>query len=387
MAKSASSLQKLLVAIAAGWLSISTGAAQFAIGNTTVSYTDPARSRTIEAIIQYPANTAGTAVPCAAGSFPVLVFGHGFLMGADVYDVIWQQLVPEGFIMVLPTTEGSVFPSHQDFAKDIAFLADQMQLEGADAGSLFHSHVAPATAAMGHSMGGGAAILSAQYSSQISAVATLAAAETNPSAIAAATGILLPTLTIAGANDCVTPPADHQLLMYNSLSSSCKTYAAITGASHCQFASFSLPCTTGELTCSPGATISAAQQQSTTANLLLPWLEFYLKNDCAGGDSFQQLLLSGALLTSQQNCALSCLSTHETANPGLKFYPNPANDLVHVEGISSEISGRIFSADGREVLRFNAPSVRVEHLPQGLYFLCVEQHGVEGSSAPLVIAR
>ena len=45
-----------------------------------------------------------------AGQFPVLVLAHGFLMGWDSYQVYWEELVPEGHIVCLPTTESGPLP-------------------------------------------------------------------------------------------------------------------------------------------------------------------------------------------------------------------------------------------------------------------------------------
>ena len=49
-----------------------------------------------------------------------------------------------------------------------------------------------------------------------------------------------------GTNDCVTPPADHQIPMYDALAGGWRTRVTITGASHCQFNSYSFLCALGE---------------------------------------------------------------------------------------------------------------------------------------------
>jgi hypothetical protein len=59
-------------------------------------------------------------------------------------------------------------------------------------------------------MGGGSSFLAVQYNPAITAIANLAAAETNPSAIAAAANITIPALVIAGANDCAQGQASHR---------------------------------------------------------------------------------------------------------------------------------------------------------------------------------
>ena len=51
---------------------------------------------------------------------------------------------------------------------------------------------------------------------------------------------------------------------------------------------------------------------------LLPWLDYYLKGDCAGGSQFQALIAAGGGITSQQNCTLACTPSaiEESRNPG-----------------------------------------------------------------------
>ena len=84
--------------------------AQFPIGNRTITYNDPARSnRAIECVIHYPGVSAGSNVDVATGEFPIIVFGHGFAMQVGAYPNWWEELVPDGYIMVFPTTEGSFF--------------------------------------------------------------------------------------------------------------------------------------------------------------------------------------------------------------------------------------------------------------------------------------
>ncbi|MGW0915161.1 hypothetical protein ACWD1Z_25925 [Streptomyces sp. NPDC002784] len=75
------------------------------------------------------------------------------------------------------------------------------------AGSRFENAVAVRHLALsGHSMGAGAAVLAAQRNPAVSSVSLLAAAETNPSAVAAAAQLTLPPQFLAGSRDTVTPP-------------------------------------------------------------------------------------------------------------------------------------------------------------------------------------
>jgi len=255
--------------------------AQFQIGHTSITFTDPARNnRAILTDIYYPADVAGDDVPLAAGQFPVIQFGHGFVMVWSAYQNFWETFVPEGYILCFPRTEGSFSPSHTDFAKDLAFLCFAMEAEKVKAASLFFGHIQPRYCVMGHSMGGGCSVLAHQYNPDlIKCVATFAPANTNPSAIAVASEVSVPTLTFAGSYDCIAPPAQQALLIFEALdSAACKIYVNLEGGSHCQFANANTNCNLGEVLSGCGnPPISATAQQALMNSLLLPWLNTYLK--------------------------------------------------------------------------------------------------------------
>ncbi|MEZ5196828.1 MAG: hypothetical protein R2764_10610 [Bacteroidales bacterium] len=280
------------------------------IGNTSVTYNDPERNnRSIPTEIFYPANSSGTNVPLAEGEFPVIAFGHGFIMAYSAYQYIWEALVPEGYILAFPTTEGSIIPapSHLNFGLDLRFLINKLKAEGQNSGSLFYNHIADSSAIMGHSMGGGASFLAVENISYVSTMITLAAAETNPSAINAATNVSIPTLVFSGSDDCVTPPPDHQVPMHNSLGSDCKTFISITGGGHCYFADYNFNCSLGELFCNPAASISREVQHSIVLTYLLPYLDFMLKGNQQSWITFNNLLNNPVGITSLHECNIHLL--------------------------------------------------------------------------------
>ncbi len=295
--------QVLILLILISTSSLFVKAQTYFTGHTTITYTDSSRNnRSIPTEIYYPAISTGDNIAAANGIFPIIVFGHGFVMVWSAYENIWTSLTQNGFIVALPKTETGLSPSHTEFAKDLAYLVTAIDAENSNATSLLYQHIDSLSCVMGHSMGGGAALLSVQYNSSIDAVATLAAAETNPSAIAACAGITLPSLYIAGGNDCITPPTTNQLPMYTATSANCKSIITITGGSHCQFAESNFNCSFGEATCSPAPTISRSFQHSVTDSVMIPWLKNYLMNDCTSGIAFQDLLTTSGNITSQQNC-------------------------------------------------------------------------------------
>ena len=283
----------------------------YAIGQTETAFYDPDRNdRPVPTRIFYPANSNGSGVPVASGEFPVIAFGHGFIMVYSAYQYLWEALVPEGYIIAFPTTEGSAIPApdHLAFGLDLRFLIDKLKSEGENPTSLFYTHVADSSAVMGHSMGGGASFLACENFTGISTMVTMAAAETNPSAIQAAQNVTIPALLFSGTYDCVTPPPNHQEPMYNNLSSYCKTHISITGGGHCYFAGYNFNCSLGELFCNPPATITRAEQHAIVLTHLLPYLDFRLRGNEQSWFAFQTLLDNPSGITSQQQCSLGFVS-------------------------------------------------------------------------------
>lgn len=331
-------------------------AQDFAIGHTTVSFTDAARNREIPVEIYYPADSAGDNVPLPAStgaSFPSVVFGHGFVMGWDAYENIWEALVPKGFILLFPKTETGILPSHLEFGRDISFVANQIGLLGQSEPSLFYNRVADATAVMGHSMGGGAAFLAAQLNPDIDALVTLAPAETNPSAIAAAAAVSASALVVSAGNDCVTPPSSNQLPMYEALAGGCKTYVNILGGSHCQMADFNLLCQFGETTCSPSPTISRAEQHQTLTEYILPWLQAQLLQNCDAGATFNDLIAADPRVSFERNCE-QCETLNLAKYNAGKFsvLPNPFDGFIRLEAVTgANHTMMIYDASSRLVWR------------------------------------
>jgi pimeloyl-ACP methyl ester carboxylesterase len=262
-------------------------------------YRDNVRNRDVWAEVYYPANTAGNDVPLASGQFPVMVFGHGFVMTWDSYSFLWNYFVPKGYICVFPRTEGSLSPNHLNFGQDLAFLSNLFpNVLNNDMTSAFYQHVTSKTAIMGHSMGGGASFLGCKRNTQVTTMVTFAAANTNPASIDSAVKVSIPTLVIAGTEDCVTPIAAHQLPMYNNTSANLKYFVELVGASHCKFSDGnSTTCNLGEGTSCIGwgPFLTVLEQQTRVLALTEPWLNYYLKEECNEWTTFTNNL---ATLTS-----------------------------------------------------------------------------------------
>ena len=298
---------------------IATFAQTYEIGHTTITFNDPARTggfgsgggsgRQIQTELYYPADIAGTDVNAAMGDFPVIVFGHGFVMAWDAYENIWEVLVAKGYIMVFPRTEGGFSPSHDEFGMDLALLITKMQELNITTGSIFEGHVSDKSAIMGHSMGGGSSFLAAAGNTNIETVIGLAPAETNPSAESAAAQVSVPALVFSGSGDAVTPPADHHLPIYNATASTCKNYVSITGGAHCYYANSNFNCDFGEGSSGGNITISRTEQHQVLFDIVTPWLDYKLKGNCASNGIFNDLLLNDPRIVGTQDCAFTPIIT------------------------------------------------------------------------------
>jgi len=186
--------------------------------------------------IYYPSNSEGNNTQVAFGQFPIIIFGHGFLMSFSAYQNLWEEFVPRGYIIAFPRTEEGLINDHQEFGWDLQFLVTRMQEEGIDNNSPIFGAVGSNTALMGHSMGGGAAFLAAESLSQsinpqLKTIIGLAPAESSSngvSSISSALNVSTPALILSGSQDGVTPPEDHHLPMFNNLSSGYKTFISIS---------------------------------------------------------------------------------------------------------------------------------------------------------------
>ena len=371
------------------------GFSQYQIGHTTLTFNDPTRSggfgsgggpgRQIQTEVYYPTYTAGENTPVATYlDFPVIVFGHGFAMGWDAYQNIWEHLVPQGYIMAFVRTEGSLIPapSHGDFGQDLALVSTKMLALDIAAGSLFNGKVKQKSVIMGHSMGGGATMLAAANNANISGIVGLAPAETNPSAIGVCANISVPALIFSGSSDGVTPPVEHHLPIYQGIASSCKSFVSITGGAHCYFANSNFNCDFGESTSSQGITISRAEQQEKMFWFLDPWLRYICDSDCFALNELQTKLTNTIGTVNQTTCSPSGnnatiyydnMNTLWTTTPGTAYqwYWNgqmmqgETNDtLVPPVDLGGDYSVSVFSPSGCETSSFITLQGSIHVLPQ-----------------------
>ena len=216
-------MKKLLLTITT-CLALFSQAQPFQVGHMSINFKDVSRTsagytisggittntttgRTIGTEVYYPAATTGTNVAVAAGQFPVVVFGHGFVMTYDNYDNIFNRLAALGYIVLLPRTEGSTSPVHADFGADLAYLASAgMGLNTISTSTVlttFNGKVLQKSAIGGHSMGAGSSFLGAASNTTITCLFNMCAATTNPSSVNSASLVSVPSLLLSGEMDSV----------------------------------------------------------------------------------------------------------------------------------------------------------------------------------------
>lgn len=201
----------------------------------------------------------------APGAAPVVGFGHGFVQGPRRYRSILESLAARGYVVIAPDSQTGLLPRHGRLADDLvgAIRWAQDALVGADK---------TRSAVVGHSMGGGAALLAAHRAPWIDAVATCAAADTRPSTLPGLRQLETPALFVVGSQDRIVPP-DATRRLYAAATSRA-TWASITGGSHCGFTDstsfFGFGCDSGS--------ISRPAQLAITGALLGDWLDATLKD-------------------------------------------------------------------------------------------------------------
>jgi dienelactone hydrolase len=245
-----------------------------------VSVPRPAEGGSFEARLHYP--VPGSAGDDGGEPAPIVAFGHGYQTSVELYAETLDHLASWGIVVIAPRSGGELFPSHEAFADDLRIALDWVAAEAAEGGDWPTGPVDPAARGVaGHSMGGGAAVLAAADDPTIRAVATLAAAETDPSAIEAASRLAVPSLFVAAGEDAITPVDEHQRPMFEATKSGRAELRTIVGGSHCGFLDSETLLL--RLVCDEAA-IDRDDQLATTRAVLTAWLLHELTADEALAD-------------------------------------------------------------------------------------------------------
>ncbi len=363
---------------------------QYNVGFRYITVRDQSRFRNIITNIYYPAATSGTDVPVLDNGtkFPVVSFGHGFVMSSLAYQWLAQSLAAAGYIVSFPATEEGT-PNHAEFGKDELFVARILRNYGDTATSFLYQKTNGYTAVGGHSMGGGASFLAMNGVTDITTFFNFSAAETfalyGIVATEAAKNITRPGLVFTGSKDCVAPPVGNSKTMYQNLKSEYKFFANIKDGSHCQFADpDKTPCELGEtLACFGTTYIQRIDQQNNVLLLLKPWLDFWLKRNCAAITTFYtnagtNLSKIDTLQSKVINCSALDITTGIRQNNILKaeLFPNPSSGLFtlninenYTNAVLSvfDITGKL--VDSKTFKNNNSINLNYSDLAKGMYQL------------------
>jgi dienelactone hydrolase len=145
--------------------------------------------------------------PRSGLGLPAVAFGHGWLQPTSRYEELLRHLATWGVVAAAPATQRGALTSHHQFATDLRTVLDVCA--GVRLGDGEISVDPGKLGLVGHGMGGGCAVLAAATDDRCRAVATLALAETLPSAVAAARGCTMPGLHVAGGKDLLAPAIGH----------------------------------------------------------------------------------------------------------------------------------------------------------------------------------
>jgi hypothetical protein len=268
----------------------------------TASFTDTSRNRQIQTVIYYPAEIADIGQP-----IPYIIFGHGWVMNHTFYTTLTDTLIDLGWVICFPRTEEGLFPSHSDFATDLSFLCGEVLTENLNSSSPLYGHLSNLAVAMGHSMGGGAAVLAVGLDNSFASLITFAAAETSPSAISGAIDVTIPSITFSGSSDTIAPPSQHQIPIYNNLASNYKSYISLNSAGHLDLYSNAL-----------------------LSPILTPWFQYLKTDSLTYLDSYENVLeQNSAFLTYQIEDNI--VANHDNVSSAdiyyLEIYPNPLENM------------------------------------------------------------
>lgn len=350
-------------------------AQEYEIESFTKTFTDSnRRNRRVTAKIYYPKQQSTT-----TENYPVIVFGHGFVMNYDAYENFFDTLVSKGYIVAFVTTEGSVFANHKAYSEDLAFMINEVRNEANNSSSPIFNLVGNTNALLGHSMGGGAAIVAASMV-DVNTLVTFAPAKLRFNTITPATQVTEEALVFSGSADGVTKPNENHIPLYNSLGSNCKYFISITGGAHCYYAMPNGYCDFGERFSSRDISVTRSEQQEIMFTYVIPWLDYKLKNNGASYQLFKDTLNNDSNVTYENGCNNELnLSTEKLPESSFSVQvgPNPTKSFVNIN-TSDEYEVEkveVYNQYGKLFLDSKSKQVDLSGLQRGIYLIKVYSKG------------
>eukprot|EP01084_Bolivina_argentea_P056786 103871_1 len=257
------------------------------IGHYTVVIENPTNSRlNISVIIHYPKVT-NTNI-----QFPAVVFNHGWTCHNTWYDYVWQAMVPLGYIVAMPGDDEDVINDEtgKQYAGGQRGTLDYLRSQcNGNTHCPIYGLVGNKSAAMGHSMGGGATIMSvsgvnlgAEFKYAFDAGFTYSGCGGTTQAVKS---IKKPFFLMTATHDCICNPNTTSEKYYTEIpdNAACKMLGDITNGDHCNFEDgvFANECRALENSECPADKndISAKEQQDITIGYTKLFLNATLYNE------------------------------------------------------------------------------------------------------------
>lgn len=231
----------------------------------------------------YFPTSGGGALP-AAETFPPVVFVHGFSASASNYGSFGTHLASWGFVVLIGDHTDPLFlPDNEKEVKTALGYVDWLAAENASASSRFFGKLQTTNfGILGHSLGGGAAVVAAARTA--SAGRVKAAVGLAPAALStglggsairpdATTGFWPPTLVLTGTQDQIVAPATSKASYYAPAPAG-RFFLRMKGFCHTGFGD-NIPL--GDYNAS--TCVTGAEQLRHTRQYLVPWFLWHLKAD------------------------------------------------------------------------------------------------------------
>lgn len=232
----------VLAAVAAAQLPENAGS--FPVGTRTISVAGaPGGNTSVSMLVHYPATSSGASTPLqtASAPYPVIVFGHGFSLSADLYATLYAHWASHGFVVAAPTTESGLFTGNlPKFLVDMQATVLGLRAAAAAPASWFFGGVTSDVrgVAAGHSFGGAAALVAASARPDLFlAVTPMAATATSPQGVdilAATAALTVPVLSFGASTDTIVPPSQNLDVIHAAVPTT-KLLVEIAGGTHSYF--------------------------------------------------------------------------------------------------------------------------------------------------------
>jgi len=279
----------------------------YGVGTIESSYTNKWGDNKVT--IYYPAGRSDRNAPqdIAGPPYPALVFAHGFAASKDFYRWVGNQLASWGYVAALFNVPGPISTGLNQWSDGISDCIGYLHELSASNTSILRNMVdSNRIGAMGHSMGGAAAILAAASDPRIKAMVALAPGNSKlgsfvfRKALDAARMVKAPVQIQVGSGDRITPKDLVYQYYANIPGVAPKEYVEIKGGSHIQFTdSLSILLPMFDL----AGTLGLDRQHQISGLFFTAWFQCFLR----GEHRFETYIFGAGAEDAKTTGALSAL--------------------------------------------------------------------------------